>query len=95
MWASPDMAGVPGGSSEGPPNGDPKSVKFNVVKLLFSTFANKVHVTGILIGSRLEDHWLDGTNEENHEKKYFFCPLVDLQVGFEGTLSTIALFQVW
>lgn len=39
MCASPppDIAGVPGGSSDGPPNGDPRSVKFNVVKLLFST----------------------------------------------------------
>lgn len=28
---------MPGGSSFGPPNGEPKSVKFNVAKGLFST----------------------------------------------------------
>lgn len=44
MCASPDMAGVPGGSSDGPPKGDPKSVKFSVVKDLFST------VVKILLG---------------------------------------------
>lgn len=37
MCASPDIVGVPGGSSFGPPNGEPKSVKFNVVKGLLST----------------------------------------------------------
>lgn len=36
-WGSPDMVGVPGGSSFGPPNGEPKSVKFNVANGLFST----------------------------------------------------------
>lgn len=37
MWGSPDIVGVPGGSSLGPPNGEPRSVKFNVVKGLLST----------------------------------------------------------
>lgn len=37
MCASPDIVGVPGGSSLGPPNGEPKSVKFNVVNGLLST----------------------------------------------------------
>lgn len=40
--ASPDMVlGVPGGSSLGPPNGEPKSVKFSVVKGLLSTLDSK------------------------------------------------------
>lgn len=36
-WPSVAMVGVPGGSSLGPPNGEPRSVKFNVVKGLWST----------------------------------------------------------
>lgn len=37
MCASPDIVGVPGGSSLGPPKGEPRSVKFSVVKGLLST----------------------------------------------------------
>ena len=45
MCPSPDMLGVPGGSSLGPPNGEPRSVKFNVVNGLFSTL---VKLGGVL-----------------------------------------------
>lgn len=53
MCASPDMVGVPGGSSFGPPNGEPRSVKFNVVKGLLSTL---IEFGGVLEGVHEHTH---------------------------------------
>lgn len=57
MCASPDMVGVPGGSSFGPPNGEPRSVKFNVVKGLLSTLIEFGGRLGHVSHNLTTDYW--------------------------------------